>query len=176
VFFIGACDYINEDGVSLERASRLVEMELGLLENDEATVRALNSVYGYEEPKNPTMYVKENGIVPLGRFADSRKCALAMKDLGNYKVFYSSLGHLSHEVLREVAKEADVHIYTEHGEFTYIDDCVAGVYNTSAEKTVLTLKEDGEYKELFSGKVYKTENRKVALPTGECPAQMLVLK
>lgn len=176
VFFIGACDYINEDGVSLERASRLAEMELGLLENDEATVRALNSVYGYEEPKNPTFYVNEDGVTPLGRFADSRKCALAMKDLGNYKVFYSSLGHLSHEVLREVARAAGVHIYAEHGEFTYIDDCVAGVYNTSAEKTTLTLKADGEYKELFSGITYKTENRRVTLPTGKCPAQMLVLK
>ena len=33
-----------------------------------------------------------------------------------------------------------------------------------------------EYTELFSGKVYKTQNKKILLPTDECPAQMLVLK
>ncbi|MBR2466554.1 MAG: hypothetical protein IKM18_00320 [Clostridia bacterium] len=176
VLLIGACDYINKDGVSLERTSRLVEMELGLLEKDEATVRAMNSVYGYEEPKNPTIYIKDGGAIPLGRFADSRKCALAKKEEKDYKIFYSALGHISDKVLRDIARESGVHIYAEDGVFTYIDNCVAGVYNTSAETTTLILKEDGEYKELFSGKTYKTENCKVTLPTGDSPSQMLVLK
>lgn len=176
LMFIGACDYVDENGVCLDRVSRLCEMKLEFLAKDENTVRAFNSAYGYEEPKYPTLYVNEDGVTPLGRFADSRKCALAMKECEDYKIFYSSLGHLSHEVLREVAREAGVHIYAEDGTFTYIDDCVAGVYNTSAEKTTLTLKADGEYKELFSGITYKTENKRVTLPTGKCPAQMLVLK
>ena len=136
----------------------------------------MNSVYGYEEPKNPTIYIKDGGAIPLGRFADSRKCALAMKDGGDYKIFYSSLGHISDKVFRETARMSGVHIYAEDGVFTYIDNCVAGVYNTSAETTTLILREDGEYKELFSGKIYKTEGRRVTLPTGKSPAQMLVLK
>jgi hypothetical protein len=71
---------------------------------------------------------------------------------------------------------AGVHIYCENGVFTYINSTFAGVYNTGAEETVITLKKDGEYKELFSGKIYKTENKKITLPTGESPAQMLVLE
>jgi hypothetical protein len=136
----------------------------------------MNSVYGYEEPKNPTIYIKDGGAIPLGRFADSRKCALAKKEEKDYKIFYSALGHISDKVLRDIARESGVHIYAEDGVFTYIDNCVAGVYNTSAETTTLILKEDGEYKELFSGKTYKTENCKVTLPTGDSPSQMLVLK
>lgn len=30
--------------------------------------------------------------------------------------------------------------------------------------------------ELLSGKVYKTKDKKITLETGECPAQMLILK
>ena len=176
LLFIGAPDYINSDGVSLDRVSELLEMNVGVLEKDEAIVRALNTTFGYDEPKNPTLYVSDVSAQVLGRFADSRKCALAKQDKGDYKIYFSALGHISDTVLREVARDAGVHIYAEDGVFTYIDDTVAGVYNTSAEKTTLTLKADGEYKELFSGITYKTENKKVTLPTGECPAQMLVLK
>ena len=176
LLFVGAPDYINENGVSLDRVSNLLEMKVGVLEKDEATVRALNTVFGYEEPKNPTLFVSDESAKVLGRFADSRKIALAEQDKGEYKIYFSSLGHISDTVFREIAREAGIHIYAEGGIYTYIDDTVAGVYNTGAETTELILKRDGEYTELFSGKIYKTENRKVTLPTGECPAQMLILK
>lgn len=176
VLFIGPCDYIDENGVSCERMSALCEMQIGLLPKDEGQIRAFNSVYGYEEAKNPTPYVVENSARVLGRFSDSRKCALAVKETPDYKIFYSALGNLSHEVLRKIAKMAGVHIYVEEGVFTYINDTVAGVYNTGAVETEITLREEGEYTELFSGRTYKTQNKKITLPTDECPAQMLVLK
>ena len=176
LLFVGPCDYISDNDVSCERMSALCEMEIGLLPKDEALVRAFNSTYGYEEAKSPTPYVCEGSGRVLGRFADSRACALAVKKGPDYNVFYSALGHLSHEALRGIAKMAGVHIYVEEGVFTYINDTVAGVYNTGAATTEITLLADGEYTELFSGKTYKTENRKIVLPTDECPAQMLILK
>lgn len=176
VLFVGPCDYIDEQGVSRERMSKLCEMEIDLLEKDEALVRAFNSQYGYTEAKNPTPYVNDTDVRVLGRFSASRKCALAVRENETYKVFYSALGNLSHETLRGIAKMAGVHIYAEEGVFTYISDTVAGVYNTNATTTEITLLQDGEYTELFSGKTYKTQNKKVVLPTDECPAQMLVLK
>jgi len=176
LLFVGPCDYINEDGVSEERMSALCEMKIGLLEKDEAQVRAFNSQYGYGDAKNPTPYVSATDVRVLGRFSESRKCALAVKENADYNVFFSALGNMSHQVLRGVAKMAGVHIYVEEGVFTYINDTVAGVYNTNAATTEITLPADGEYTELFSGKTYKTQNKKVVLPTDECPAQMLVLK
>ena len=71
---------------------------------------------------------------------------------------------------------SDVHIYAQRGVFTYIIDTVAGVYNAGAATTEITLKADADHTELFSSKVYKTENKKIILPTDECPTQMLVLK
>ena len=99
-----------------------------------------------------------------------------MRERDDCKIFFSALGNLSHEALRGIARMAGVHIYVEDGVFTYINDTVAGVYNTNAAFTEITLPADGEYTELFSGKTYRTENRKIVLPTDECPAQMLVLK
>lgn len=176
VLFVGPCDYIDDTGVSCQRMSDLCEMQIDILPKDEASIRAFNSTYGYGEAKNPTPYVCEGEGRVLGRFADCRKCALAVQERENYKVFYSALGNLSHETLRAIAKMSGVHIYVEEGVFTYINDTVAGVYNTGAATTEITLKEDGEYTELFSGKTYKTQNKKILLPTDECPAQMLVLK
>ena len=176
LLFVGPCDYINDDGVSEERMSALCEMKIGLLEKDEAQIRAFNSQYGYGEAKKPTPYVSATDVRVLGRFSNSRKCALAVRENADYNVFFSALGNMSHQVLRGVAKMAGVHIYVEDGVFTYINDTVAGVYNTNAATTEITLPADGEYTELFSGKTYKTQNKKVVLPTDECPAQMLVLK
>jgi len=176
LLFVGPCDYINDNGVSEERMSVLCEMKIGLLEKDEAQIRAFNSQYGYGEAKNPTPYVRATDVRVLGRFSDSRKCALAVRENADYNVFFSALGNMSHQVLRGVAKMAGVHIYVEDGVFAYINDTVAGVYNTNAAATEITLPADGEYTELFSGKTYKTQNKKVVLPTDECPAQMLVLK
>jgi len=176
LFFVGAADYINATDKDIGRTSAITEMNCRILEKDEAKIRGLDTSYGYDSPKNPTFYVEEGSAKVLGRFSDSRKCGLAVKEKEDYKIFYSSLGSIPHSVFREIAKMAGVHIYCENGVFTYVNSTFAGVYNTGAEETVITLKKDGEYKELFSGKIYKTENKKITLPTGESPAQMLVLE
>jgi hypothetical protein len=101
---------------------------------------------------------------------------LTLKEREDYRIFYSAQGNIPNATFREAAKISGVHIYAENGTFTYINDLVAGIYNTLADKTEIILKEDGEYTELFSGKVYKTRDKKITLPTGECPAQMLILR
>ncbi len=176
LLFVGPADFIGEDGESLQRMSSLLEMKIGLLENDEGKIRAFNSTYGYQEAKNPTPFVEDETAKIFGRFSKSRKCALALREKEDYKVFFSAIGNLSHNALREIARLAGVHIWAEDGIFTYINDAFLGVYNTGAEETLVTLKEDGEYEEIFSGKIYCTKDKKILLPTGESPAQMLYLK
>ena len=57
----------------------------------------------------------------------------------------------------------------------YVNSGFAGVYKTYDKETVISLLYDGEFSELFSGKKYKTKEQKIVLPTGECPAKVLVL-
>lgn len=176
VLLIGACDYINDEGFSLDRVSSLAEMDIGILGTEEITVNAIDSSYGYAAPKAPTMYVRDTGAEILGTFAVTGKCALARKKLPTCTVYYSALGNISHNVLRQIAQEAGVHIYAENGVATYINSGFAGVYNTKNAFTTMTLPADGTYKELFSGKEYTTRDKKVTLPTGKSPAQMLILE
>lgn len=175
LFFVGNCDFMDKNGANLKQCSELVEMPLQFLETEETTVRAFHSEYGYQWAKKPTLFVEEAGVRVLGRFSDSRKCALSLREKGEYRIFFSAVGNLSHTVLREIAKASGVHIYAENGVFTYINDALCGIYNTAAEETTVTLRRDGVYREIFTGKLYRTENRRIALPTGKEPAQMLIL-
>ena len=162
VLFIGMCDYSSDSGLSLERCSSLAEMNIALLDKNEATADAFGSSYGYEAAKSPTPYVADDSAKALGSFKESGACALAVKDFGDYKIFYSAIGNLTHSVLREIARDAGVHIYTEGGVPVYVNSGFAGVYNTYDKETVITLPYDGEFSELFSGKKYKTKEQKIA--------------
>ena len=112
----------------------------------------------------------------MGRYSQSRLGALAKKEFSNHTMYFSGIGNLSHNALREIAREAGVHIYTENGVAVYINSGFVGIYNTKNETTTVTLKNDGEYEEIFSGKIYKTENKKIIFNTGECPANMLKIQ
>lgn len=176
LLLIGACDYMSDQSVSLERLSAMVEMEIGILETDETTVNSADSAYGYAAPKAPTLYVRDTDAEILGTYEISGKCALACKKLKDYTVYYSALGNISHEVLRQIARNAGVHIYAENGVATYVNSSCVGVYNTRDAFTTVTLPADGTYGEIFSGKMYTSQNKQITLPTGESPAQMLILE
>lgn len=175
VLFVGPADYIDENGVSLARTSALAEMNIALLPNGENKVHAFDSSYGYARIYDLTPYVDDPTATCLGRFAASRMCALARKERPDCTVYFSALGNLNDTVLRQIARTAGVHIYTENGVPVFANSGIAGVYNTRNEFTVLTLPKDGTFTELFSGKTYRTDHKKVVLPTGDCPAQLLIL-
>lgn len=175
LLFVGGCDYIRNWETSLDQVSEMTEMDIGILQQDEATIHAMGDSYGYVAAKKPTFYVRGRESEKLGTFAESGKCALAKKQLPGCTIYYSALGNLSHTVLREIARSAGVHIYAEDGIATYVNSGVVGVYNTKDAFTTVTLPKDGTYTELFSGKQYTTSNKKITLPTGESPAQMLII-
>ena len=49
------------------------------------------------------------------------------------------------------------------------------LYSLGDLERVDPLRRDGVYREIFTGKLYRTENRRITLPTGKEPAQMLIL-
>ncbi len=172
--FIGGAGYVTHGGLSLERVERLIGMKLEPCELDEKEIRAFDSVYGYSEAKKPLWYVNDANCIPLGRYAVSRKVALAEKKHDDYTVYFSGMGNISHRVLNKLAENAGVHIYTKHGVPIFASTDIVGVYNTSAEHTELAFRENGEYEELFSGKHYTVTDKKLTLETGASPAQMLI--
>jgi hypothetical protein len=174
--FVSGCDCISDAGYSLEKMCEMTGMELGLLEKDEKSINACDSIFGYAEAKTPTVCVNDGDAEIIGRYSVSRVCGFARKDFYDHVVYFSGIGNLSASVLRYVIKQAGVFIYAENDTPTFVNSNFIGVYNTRNENTTVFVKEDGEFTEIFSGKKYKSENGKVILPTGECPAQMLKLK
>ena len=173
LLFIGTPDYISDCGVSLSGAEKMLGMKLAALSTDEARAVAFGSEYGYGEAKSPTYFVADESAESFGSFKESEKCALGFKRYKDHTVWFSSLAHLSDTVLREIARDAGVHIYAEGGVPVYVNSALAGVYNTKADFTVINLPSGGEYEEIFSGERYSTEDGKITLPTGKSPAQML---
>lgn len=176
LLFVGAPDYVGRDGLSLDRVKNMIEMNVDTLSVSEKSIGAFGSVWGYREPKNPTFYVDDRDAVTLGRFSESRKCAVARKSGHDYNVYFTSLGNVSAKALTAIAREAGVHIYTEDNVPVYVNSIVVGVYNTKDEYTTVSLTRDGEFTEIFSGKKYKSLNKQITLPTGESPAQMLLIE
>lgn len=151
-------------------------MNVALLNEDEKTIEAFDSAYGYESAKTPTTFIDDETVKIWEIFPLAKKCALAKKEHATYNIFYSALGNFFHNVLREVARMAGVHIFAENGVPVYAKSALVGVYNTKDAFTEVALEKDEVYTELFSGKVYKTVDKKVLLPTGESPAQMLIVR
>ncbi len=176
LLFVGAPDYTADDGLSIERVSRMLEMNVSILDRSEMKIGAYGSSYGYTEPKNPTFFVNDENAVTLGRFYESRSAGLARIDKNGYSVYFSSLGRISSEVLASIAKEAGVHLYSDENVPVFVNSIFIGVYNPKAEFTKVTLPEDGIFEDIFSGKEYRSEGKALILPTGESPAQMLYRK
>lgn len=174
IVFAGPCDYVGEDGFSKERMENMLGMKLQQLEEPENAVSYGDVKYGNEKAFDETFAVVDENAQTVASFVQSGKTGVAAKHEKDYTVYYSAVGNLHASILHDIAKDAGVHIYTKQGVATFINSSFYGIYNTKDEETVITLKEDGEYKEIFSGKVYKTDDKKITLPTGTQPAQMLI--
>ena len=174
VLVIGPSGFTDETGADIRKTEALWQISLQKNPYPEREIRAMNTVYGYKNPKTPMLYVSDPQAKTFGRFATSRKPALVKKDFADHTLWYSAVGNLRADVLREIAREAGVFLYNESGAAVFASHRLYGIYNTSAEETVLRLPENGKYEELFSGKRYTVTDHTVTLPTGDEPAQFLV--
>ncbi len=73
-------------------------------------------------------YVDDNNVTVWGRYNSDNKPALVYKQLENYNSFYSAIGNLPGNVLRNIANFAGVHIYNDGNDAVYINDMLIGVY------------------------------------------------
>lgn len=119
----------------------------------------------------PVFVAEDPDAEALGHFPDG-SVALAIKDFGDYSDAYSSMGSVSAGVMRELAKRAGVHIYTNDGTPVYVNDTLTGIYNSN--ETQLFVREDGVYIDLFDGTKYVAENGRITVPQSEYRAKLLM--
>ncbi len=172
LLFVGPVDYVNDEGFSKQRTCDMVEMNLEA-ETGERTITAYGDDYGHAVSPDTLFKVVDDKCEVIGRF-ENGSVALAKVKRDDYTVYFSSLGNISTKVLREIAREAGVHIYTENDAAVFVNKSFIGVYNACADSTEVNIGRDGLYTEIFSGEQYHTKNGKIILDTKNEPAQMLV--
>ena len=76
-----------------------------------------------------------------------------------------------------MAKKAGVHIYSEDNDtIVFVNDVLIGVYHRAATDAVITVKADGKYTDLFSGKTYLSRGKKLFLPFNEEECAKLLIR
>ncbi len=156
--------YINGGIKAVEEA---VDMNMSIMD----TKPEYSGEYGVVMSA-PYLYVNDDNAKTLVEY-DNKISAISYKDCGNYMSFYSSLGNMSGELLRKIAKLCKVHIYCENAP-VYVNSQFIGVYAT--DDVWINVKEDGIYEDMFSKKEYKSQNGKLYIPKDEHMSKMLVKK
>ena len=112
--------------------------------------------------------------MPLGIYPNTEKVAIGMKRFSSWTSIYSGVGSLCGNILRNVARIAGVHIYSDDNDApVYITKTVKAIY--SNKDTVFCIK-DGTYIEKISGETYTVENGKITVPKGDNPLKIFVRK
>ena len=154
--------------------SDMLEMKIERVSELESMVECGFVKYEAASAVEPVFAVTDEGTEIIGTFAQSGKTGVAVKKKDDCKIYYCAIDNLPAALLQKIAKDAGVHIYSEHGIATYVNSSFYGLYNANVDETEITLPVDGSFREIFSSKVYTTKNKKITLPTKEHPAQMLV--
>ena len=129
--------------------------------------------YSRAAMQTPVFGVEDKDATPIVEYYATK--GLGVKDLGNYKVAYSALNGLSGDLLRRLAKIAGVHLYSNTSDIAvYPGGDVFGIYHRFGDDAIINLKEDGEYKELWTGKVYSSRDKMLLVPYDNEKAKLFI--
>ena len=116
------------------------------------------------EVEAPYFCINEPSVCPIAHFEDGRT-AIAYKEINGYKSMYASTCNIPSEVLREIAKIANVHIFSDDKRvYVYPNSSSTGVYNASGRDCQIQLANDGIYVDLLSNEKYECKDGVLFLP------------
>lgn len=173
ILWVYAPNYISNK-FDVNMVSDTIGMKAKKVNPPETVVNVNDKRFGFTFPKDTMFFIDvdgddyftttENGVDVLGRYQICLRPALVSKNCGNYTSVFSASGYISAEVLREIAKRAGVHIYSNNNDnVVYVNSEMIGVYHRMKSDAEICLKEDGEYVDLFSKNIYVSKNKKLLL-------------
>ena len=157
VFLYGA-GMARGDSFDVKNTAELCGMTIEEIDS-EKPLRAdyLGETLGFTKHIRPLFAVKDAaGTQPLARYENGEICA-AIK--GN--AAYCAMAPVPWTLWRDLARRAGVHIYSEQGSGTAICSQFVSAYTTLTEDCVLHMKEDGVYRDVFSGETYETAHKEL---------------
>lgn len=163
ILFLYAPGYCNG---GLDRMKQLTEMKLSEMED-----RPESAEHGQILP-TPDFCVTDKEAVPFSQY-DNGKVAVAYKNTGKFISVYSGIGNLDSELLREICNIAGIHLYSKTHP-VYVNNLLLGVY--AFEETILSVKEDGVYENLFTGEQFTSSNGTLTIPHKGYASKLLIRK
>ena len=89
---------------------------------------------------NPLFEVKEERVEVLGRYANTKSCAIARKQEEDCTIIYSALPLRNPDFMRQIFKQAGAHIYSDSNDVIVAGGgviCIATSKGTGGERTIL---------------------------------------
>jgi hypothetical protein len=98
--------------------------------------------WGTNSKLAPVFHVEDPGARVLGEVVYSQgncRPGFAVKEFGNWRSVYSAAPNLPASVLREIARFAGVHIYSDAGDVLYANRSLLGLHSVSGGERVIRL-------------------------------------
>ena len=178
--------YVGEE-ISLDGVEAMTEMRLAKLSSPEMTITSNDTLFGFSFPKDTMFYVQLEGddfftitepnTEVLGRYQIGWRPGLVRKNCGDYSTVFCGAGPVANSVLREIARSAGVHLYVENdANVAYVNGSMIGIYHRKYKDATVFVKEDGTYKDMYTGVRYTTENKVLNLPYSKTSMAKLLIK
>ncbi|TXK80351.1 hypothetical protein [Paenibacillus sp. N3.4] len=175
MLFIYTAGLITEQGFSVEAMCELIGMNVEELDYSQTVEFKAHvpfgaysdekhgTIYGFDRPIKPMFHVRDEQAEPIGSYEKSGKTALAAKRSAHRFDAWSGLGPVPHHVLRQLAREAGVFIYSDAGEPVYVNRNMVGYYCHAGGQRTLHMPQDCKLHELYSGETINTVGRQANL-------------
>ncbi len=164
--------YIKDQNASVDNISDLVDIKVEKYTGTHTKSNAYGETYGFET-RYDTMFYSNDGEV-LGSYEDGNG-ALVRKTLNGYTSVYSALGNLPGKVLKEIARDAGVFIYSDTDDLVYANSTTVSVCSDHDGEVVINVPNKScTMTEQFSGDKIKVIDGKLIINMRRGEVKMFV--
>lgn len=173
VLWLYGADYVNGGKAGSLNVTKITGINISESDKSHGGVVYDNKTTVYKTAA-PYFEIKDDNASPIAFFEDGTVSA-AYKETNGFKSFYVATCNLPSELLRHIAKLSGVFVYSHSNNvYVYPNSAFVGVYNATGTEAIISMKQDGIYKDMIGGEIYTCKNGKISLPHKEINAFLLV--
>ena len=163
VLWLYAPDFANKGNLSIDNISKTIGFKVKSSKTPYGKMVLNGETFSFPIPA-PYFAVDDDSTTVLSRFEDG-SVAAAYKTIDGVTSVYVATCNLPSELLRTIAKLANVFVYSEDNKvYVYPNSQVVGVYNATENDALIHLPNDGEYVNLIDKTRYICKNGVLKLP------------
>ncbi|MGN0866820.1 MAG: hypothetical protein ACI4SG_03975 [Oligosphaeraceae bacterium] len=164
--------FLGGDGISADTMSQYLGMTVQQAGKGSLQLELMDgALAGNDYTVNTRFQVVDEEARPMGFYKDGKQVAVAEKN----KVYFYGAPALSRDFLRDVARQAGIHLYLESGDNLYASRDVITIHaNQRGEKTIL-LPEATDVVDACTGEILARNATQVSFPMEVFDSRILLL-